>query len=30
MYKDHKDIFTHLREVMENNITMLLIDPVPI
>ena len=30
MYKDQKDIFTHLGEVMENNISMLLIDPVPI
>ena len=30
MYKDQKDIFTHLTEVMKNNISMLLIDPVPI
>ncbi|RVW86322.1 Valencene synthase [Vitis vinifera] len=30
MYKSHKDIFTHPGEVTKNNISMLLIDPVPI
>ncbi|KAL6311327.1 hypothetical protein AAG906_025540 [Vitis piasezkii] len=30
MYKAHKDIFSHPEEVMKNNISMLLIDPVPI
>ena len=30
MYKGQKDEFTHLGEVMKNNISMLLIDPVPI
>ena len=30
MYKSHNDIFTHPGEVTKNNISMLLIDPVPI
>ena len=30
VYKGKKDAFTHLGEVMKNNISMLLIDPVPI
>nr|QBL52481.1 trans-beta-farnesene synthase [Vitis vinifera] len=30
VYKGQKDAFTHLGEVMKNNISMLLIDPVPI
>ena len=29
-YNGQKDIFTHPGEVMKNNISMLLIDPVPI
>ena len=30
MYKGHKDMFSHPEEVMKNNISMLLVDPVPI
>ncbi|KAL6315655.1 hypothetical protein AAG906_004826 [Vitis piasezkii] len=30
MYKGHKDMFSHPEEVMKNDISMLLIDPVPI